>query len=74
MRDRPGHLGRDDETLTRIGTFVEPHVEQGKGLVHLDAPLAVGSGISHASEEFAEPCDIDHGTAELARVLRSPAG
>lgn len=41
----PEHFGRDSETLGRIGTFVELHVEQGRGLVHLDAPLAVGSNI-----------------------------
>jgi len=28
----PGTLGRDDETVRRIGTFVELHVEQGKAL------------------------------------------
>lgn len=27
------HLGRDDEALRRVGTFVELHVEQGRGLV-----------------------------------------
>ena len=39
---RPGttrpHLGPDPETLRRIGTFVELHVEQGRGLVDLGAP------------------------------------
>ena len=29
------HLGRDDETLRRIGAFVELHVEQGRGLIDL---------------------------------------
>ncbi|WP_375483134.1 allantoate amidohydrolase [uncultured Jatrophihabitans sp.] len=42
---RAEHLGRDDETLRRIGTFVELHVEQGRGLIDLDRPVAVGSGI-----------------------------
>jgi N-carbamoyl-L-amino-acid hydrolase len=41
----PGPLGRDDETLRRIGTFVELHVEQGKGLVGTEHAVAVGSGI-----------------------------
>ena len=31
--------------LTRIGCFVELHVEQGRGLVDLDAAVGVGSGI-----------------------------
>lgn len=38
-------FGRDDEALERIGVFVELHVEQGKGLIELDAPVAVGSTI-----------------------------
>lgn len=41
----PALVGPDHETLRRVGTFVELHVEQGRGLVDLDAPLAVGSSI-----------------------------
>ncbi|WP_407359082.1 allantoate amidohydrolase [Microbacterium sp. LTA6] len=37
--------GRDAEALSRIGMFVELHVEQGKGLIDMDAPVAVGSSI-----------------------------
>ena len=40
-----GQLGRDDEALRRIGTFVELHIEQGRGLVELDAPVGVASAI-----------------------------
>jgi N-carbamoyl-L-amino-acid hydrolase len=39
------HLGADPVALGRVGTFVELHVEQGRGLVHLDRAVAVGSGI-----------------------------
>ncbi len=39
------HLGADPEALRRVGTFVELHVEQGRGLVHLERAVAVGSGI-----------------------------
>jgi N-carbamoyl-L-amino-acid hydrolase len=39
------HVGRDDETLRRVGTFVELHVEQGRGLIDLGRPVAVGSVI-----------------------------
>jgi N-carbamoyl-L-amino-acid hydrolase len=39
------HVGQDDETLRRIGTFVELHVEQGRGLIDLGRPVAVGSVI-----------------------------
>jgi N-carbamoyl-L-amino-acid hydrolase len=41
----PRHLGRDDETLRRVGTFVELHVEQGRGLDDLGAPVGVASRI-----------------------------
>jgi N-carbamoyl-L-amino-acid hydrolase len=36
----PGVLGRDHEALRRVGTFLELHVEQGRGLA--DSPAAVG--------------------------------
>jgi len=38
-------LGRDDATLARVGTYVELHVEQGRALVDLGRPVAVGSSI-----------------------------
>jgi N-carbamoyl-L-amino-acid hydrolase len=41
----PQHLGRDAETLGRIGLFIELHVEQGRGLIDLNAPVAVASSI-----------------------------
>ncbi|GHF79936.1 N-carbamoyl-L-amino-acid hydrolase [Amycolatopsis bartoniae] len=45
--------GRDDEALGRIGTFLELHVEQGRGLVDLGSPLAVGSTvIAHGRWRF----------------------
>ena len=41
----PAALGQDEETLRRIGSFVELHVEQGRGLIDLDSPVAVASSI-----------------------------
>jgi N-carbamoyl-L-amino-acid hydrolase len=41
----PVHLGADPQTLRRVGTFVELHVEQGRALVDLDRPVGVGSAI-----------------------------
>jgi N-carbamoyl-L-amino-acid hydrolase len=41
----PQGIGRDDEALSRIGTFVELHIEQGRGLVDLGAPVGVASAI-----------------------------
>jgi N-carbamoyl-L-amino-acid hydrolase len=45
MGARAASLGRDTDTLRRIGTFVELHVEQGRGLVDLGHAVGVGSGI-----------------------------
>ena len=41
----PEHLGQDPEILDRIGLFVELHVEQGRGLIDLGRPVAVGTSI-----------------------------
>ncbi len=39
------HVGPDNEMLRRIGTYVELHVEQGRGLIDLGRPVAIGSVI-----------------------------
>ncbi|HVL86101.1 MAG TPA: allantoate amidohydrolase [Pseudonocardia sp.] len=64
----PAHLGRDDETLRRIGTYVELHVEQGRALADLDRPVAVGAGIRpHGRWRFVLPGEANHaGTTALA--------
>jgi N-carbamoyl-L-amino-acid hydrolase len=41
----PRHIGRDDELLGQIGSFVELHVEQGRGLIDIDQPIAIASSI-----------------------------
>jgi beta-ureidopropionase / N-carbamoyl-L-amino-acid hydrolase len=41
----PEQVGPDQETLARIGTFVELHIEQGRALIDLGRPVAVGSYI-----------------------------
>ncbi|GAA1141405.1 allantoate amidohydrolase [Nesterenkonia lutea] len=41
----PERIGADPERMRSIAAFVELHVEQGKGLVHLDAPVAVATSI-----------------------------
>src|SRR4029453_16381094 len=38
-------LGPDPEALARIGSFVELHIEQGRGLIDLGHPVAVGNGL-----------------------------
>ena len=37
--------GADPEMLARVGAFVELHVEQGRSLVELDAPIGLASAI-----------------------------
>ena len=41
----PDTVGPDPQTLRRVGFFVELHVEQGRGLVDLGHPVAVGTHI-----------------------------
>jgi N-carbamoyl-L-amino-acid hydrolase len=41
----PRHVGRDEQLLGQIGAFVELHVEQGRGLIDLDQPIAIASSI-----------------------------
>jgi beta-ureidopropionase / N-carbamoyl-L-amino-acid hydrolase len=62
------HVGRDEETLRRVGTFVELHVEQGRALADLNAAIAVGSAIRpHGRWRFDLPGEANHaGTTRLA--------
>ena len=62
------HVGRDDETLRRIATFVELHVEQGRGLVDLGRGVAVGSSIwPHGRWRLTLAGEANHaGTTRLA--------
>ena len=41
----PLDLGPDPKLVANIGAFVELHVEQGRRLIELDVPVAVGSSI-----------------------------
>jgi N-carbamoyl-L-amino-acid hydrolase len=65
----PGQVGRDDEALARIGTFVELHVEQGRLMAELeeDTPVTVGSSIwPHGRWRFDLEGEANHaGTTRL---------
>jgi N-carbamoyl-L-amino-acid hydrolase len=63
----PAAVGRDDETLRRIGHFVELHVEQGVGLVELDAAIGVASAIwPHGRWRLDLPGEANHaGTTRI---------
>ncbi|AXH98044.1 allantoate amidohydrolase [Ornithinimicrobium avium] len=62
-----GAYGPDPEALARVGAFVELHVEQGRALVDLDAPVAVASDIwPHGRWRFDFPGEANHaGTTRL---------
>jgi N-carbamoyl-L-amino-acid hydrolase len=64
----PESVGRDDETLRRVATFVELHVEQGRGLVGLGAPVGVASAIwPHGRWRVDLTGEANHaGTTQLA--------
>ncbi len=64
----PDALGRDDAALRRVGAFVELHVEQGRGLVDLGAPIGLASAIwPHGRWRVEFPGEANHaGTTRLA--------
>ncbi len=68
----PASLGRDEEALRRVGTFVELHVEQGRALADahdgLGAPVGVASSIwPHGRWRLDLRGRADHaGTTRLA--------
>ncbi len=64
----PEDLGTDDETLRRIGCFVELHVEQGRALVDTGDPVAIGTGLwPHGRWRIDFPGEANHaGTTRLA--------
>ncbi|MCX6406356.1 MAG: allantoate amidohydrolase [Propionibacteriales bacterium] len=69
----PVHLGRDEEALRRIGVFVELHVEQGRGLVDLDQPVAVASSIlGHGRWRLTVMGEGNHAGATLMADRRDP--
>ncbi len=85
---RAEDLGPDRETVARIGTFVELHVEQGRGLVGLDRAVAVGTAVrphgrwrielpgtaNHAGTTLmADRDDAMHALAQLVLAARAAA-
>ena len=69
----PGAIGRDDEALNRIGAFVELHVEQGRALTHLDAPVGLASAIwPHGRWRFDFTGEANHAGTTLLADRRDP--
>ncbi|WP_297004112.1 allantoate amidohydrolase [uncultured Corynebacterium sp.] len=63
----PDLIGRDDAEIARSGTQIEVHIEQGRQLAVLDAPVGVASAIwPHGRWSFTFSGLADHaGTARL---------
>ncbi|RJO73826.1 allantoate amidohydrolase [Nocardia panacis] len=69
----PERFGADPEALARIGCFVELHVEQGRGLIDLDSPLATGSSIiAHGRYRFSFAGQGNHAGATLIGDRHDP--
>ncbi|ASO22450.1 N-carbamoyl-L-amino-acid hydrolase [Actinoalloteichus hoggarensis] len=69
----PAGLGRDDEALSRIGCFVELHVEQGRGLIDQAAPVGVASSIlAHGRWRFSFTGEGNHAGATPIADRRDP--
>lgn len=69
----PRHVGRDEDLMSRIGAFVELHVEQGRGLVDLDRPLAIGSSIiGHGRWRLSVHGQGNHAGTTLMSDRRDP--
>ena len=64
---RTHDYGPDPETLGRVGTFVELHVEQGRAMADLGAAVGVASDIwPHGRWRFDFPGEANHaGTTRL---------
>jgi N-carbamoyl-L-amino-acid hydrolase len=64
---KPEQLGVDPQALARVGTFVELHIEQGRGLVDLGAPVAVARDIwPHGRWRIDIPGEANHaGTTRI---------
>ena len=64
----PARLGPDPAARQRIAAFVELHVEQGRGLVDLGAPVGIGTRIwPHGRWRFDFTGAADHaGTTRMA--------
>jgi N-carbamoyl-L-amino-acid hydrolase len=66
----PARFGRDDEALSRIGCFVELHVEQGKGLT---VPVGLASSIlAHGRWRFTFSGQGNHAGTTLIADRRDP--
>lgn len=66
-------MGADPARLADIGVFIELHVEQGRGLIDLGAPVAVASSIlAHGRWRLRFTGEGNHAGATRMRDRRDP--
>jgi len=69
----PDGMGVDAERLSRLGCFIELHIEQGRGLVDLDAPVGVISGVwPHGRWRLTLSGAADHAGTTLMEDRHDP--
>jgi N-carbamoyl-L-amino-acid hydrolase len=69
----PRFIGADHKTLRRLGVFVELHVEQGRGLVDLGQPVAIGSSIlGHGRWKLSVHGQGNHAGTTLMKDRKDP--
>ena len=63
----PAGLGRDEQALRGIACYVELHIEQGRALVDLEAPIGVATQIwPHGRYRFTMTGEANHaGTTDM---------
>lgn len=69
----PEHVGADPALVDRVGVYVELHVEQGRALDLVDAPVAVASSIwPHGRWQFTFTGEANHAGATRLVDRRDP--
>lgn len=69
----PNTFGADPAALAGIGCFIELHVEQGRGLIDLDSPIATGSSIiAHGRYRFSFSGQGNHAGTTLVTDRHDP--
>lgn len=69
----PRFIGAELETLQQLGMFVELHVEQGRGLIDLDQPVALGSSmLGHGRWKLSVNGQGNHAGTTLMKDRRDP--
>ncbi|MBT2553431.1 allantoate amidohydrolase [Arthrobacter sp. ISL-5] len=69
----PRFIGADYKTLRQLGLFVELHVEQGRGLIDLGQPVAIGSSIlGHGRWKLSVSGQGNHAGTTLMKDRKDP--